>query len=138
MPAKDIYHETVKTALTKEGWTITDDPLTIQYGSKDLFVDLGIQKLMAAEKRGQKIAVEIKSFRGPSQVNDLQNALGQYMLYRDILEESEIVQPLYLAVTTKAFKEVFEEPLGKLVLTKHKLCLLVFNAINQEVVQWID
>ena len=137
MPAKDIYHETVKTALNKDGWTITEDPLILQYGSKDLFVDLGAQKLLAAEKRGQKIAVEIKSFRGPSQVKDLHNALGQYMLYRDLLEKMEMVQPLYLAVTTKAFEEVFEEPLGNLVLSKHQLCLLVFNLTNQEVVRWI-
>jgi hypothetical protein len=29
MPAKDIYHETVKNALIKDGWTITDDPLKL-------------------------------------------------------------------------------------------------------------
>ena len=27
MPAKDIYHDTVKNALIKDGWTITHDPL---------------------------------------------------------------------------------------------------------------
>jgi hypothetical protein len=30
MPAKDIYHDTVKNALIKEGWTITPDQLFIQ------------------------------------------------------------------------------------------------------------
>ncbi len=28
MPAKDIYHNEVKNALIKDGWTITDDPFT--------------------------------------------------------------------------------------------------------------
>lgn len=78
MPAKDIYHDTVKNALIKDGWTITNDPLTIEYGPKDLFVDLGAKKLIAAQKSEQKIAVEIKSFTGASQMNDLEKAIGQY------------------------------------------------------------
>jgi len=27
--AKDIYHYTVRAALEKDGWTITDDPLRL-------------------------------------------------------------------------------------------------------------
>ncbi len=80
MPAKDIYHDAVKNALIKDGWKITDDPLILSIGKKDLFIDLGAEKLIAAEKDQQKIAVEIKSFLGNSQVNDLENALGQYIL----------------------------------------------------------
>jgi hypothetical protein len=75
MPAKDIYHDTVKNALIKEGWTITDDPLILKWGSKTLLIDLGAEKLIAAEKDNKKIAVEIKSFVGASQVNDLEKAL---------------------------------------------------------------
>ncbi len=30
--AKDIYHEHVKAALIKDGWTITDDPLVLRKG----------------------------------------------------------------------------------------------------------
>jgi hypothetical protein len=65
MPAKDIYHEMVKNALTKDGWTITDDPLKLIIGSRSLYVDLGAEKLIAAQKENQKIAVEIKSFLSP-------------------------------------------------------------------------
>jgi hypothetical protein len=35
MPAKDIYHETVKAALIKDGWTITDDPLNLKIGTRN-------------------------------------------------------------------------------------------------------
>jgi hypothetical protein len=41
MPAKDIFHNTVKSALQKEGWQITDDPLRLKWGFRELFVDLG-------------------------------------------------------------------------------------------------
>jgi len=36
MPAKDIYHDTVKNARIKDNWVITNDPLTIEWGKKDL------------------------------------------------------------------------------------------------------
>lgn len=50
MPAKDIYHNIVRTALEKDGWVITDDPFKLKCGTKDLYVDLGAQKLLAAQK----------------------------------------------------------------------------------------
>ena len=98
MPAKDLYHDAIKAALTKDGWTITDDPLTLRWGPKDLFVDLGAEKLLTAEKAGRKIAVEIKSFLGQSDVEDLRNALGQYVLYQQVLEEVEPDREIYLAI----------------------------------------
>ncbi len=82
MPEKDIFHDIVKNALIKEKWKITDDPLFIQYGGIDFYVDLGAEKIIAAEKEGQKIAVEIKSFVGTSIISEFHNALGQFMNYR--------------------------------------------------------
>jgi len=79
--AKDIYHSTVKIALEKDGWTITDDPLTLKFGRRSAFVDLGAEKLFAAEKADKRIAVEVKSFISPSPVKDLEQALGQYIMY---------------------------------------------------------
>jgi len=80
MAAKDIYHEDVRSALIKDAWTITDDPLRLRWGKKDYYVDLGAERLIAAEKPGRRIAVEIKSFLGPSLVDDMEKALGQYDL----------------------------------------------------------
>lgn len=138
MPAKDIYHNIVKAALEKDGWTITNDPLVLQYGTKDFFVDLGAEKLLAAEKRGKKLAVEIKSFIGNSPMNELEKAVGQYIVYRDILEEVESDRNLYLAVNNIVFKDVFSEPIGQLILKKNQLKLLIFNANSQEIVKWIS
>lgn len=137
MPAKDIYHDAVKIALEKDGWTITKDPLVLQWGSKDLFVDLGAEKLLAAQRQNEKIAVEIKSFVGSSQVNDLEKAVGQYIIYRNILEEIEPDRALFLAISQKAFQDIFAEPLGRLVSRKNQLYLMIFDPQNQEVRQWI-
>lgn len=57
MPAKDIFHDHVVNALIKDGWNITNDPLKLQWRNKDLYVDLGAEKLIAAQKDNQKIAV---------------------------------------------------------------------------------
>jgi hypothetical protein len=100
MPARDIYHRQVKNALIKDGWTITHDPLKLEIGSKDLFVDLGAEQLIAAEREQRKIAVEIISFVGKSDVEDLEKALGQFVLYHDILDEIEPERVLYLAIRT--------------------------------------
>jgi hypothetical protein len=90
VPANNIYHDTVIQALTADGWTITDDPLRLSYGGRDLFVDLRAERLtLAAEKKGQKIAIEVQSFLNPSPVRGLQEAVGQYEIYRTVLEQTE-------------------------------------------------
>ncbi len=84
--------------MIADGWTITHDPFVLKWGTKDLFVDLGAERLLAADKAGQKIAVEVKSFSGASEINDLEKALGQFILYHDVLGESEPHRRLYLAI----------------------------------------
>ena len=137
MPAKDIYHETVKQALIKDGWVITHDPLPLKWGKKDMYVDLGVEKLLLAEKTGRKIAVEIKSFVGPSEIEDLKNALGSYLLYADVLKQTEPERELYLAIRKAVYFDLFEEPIGQLLLHNHRVQILVFDQHHEEVVQWI-
>ena len=86
MPAKDTYHDAVRRALVKDGWTITADPFRLVWGKRDFYVDLGAERVVAAEKAGKRIAVEVKSFLGTSPIHDLELALGQFLLYRSILE----------------------------------------------------
>ncbi|MEG4571320.1 XisH family protein [Microcoleus sp. N3A4] len=138
MPAKDIYHNTVRTALEKDGWTITNDPLPLEIGGRSLFVDLGAEKLFAAEKQGRKIAVEVKSFVSDSPVHDLEEALGQYIVYEDILEFSEPERNIYLAVREEVYLDIFSEPIGQLLLRKKRLKLIVFDSSKEIIVRWID
>lgn len=135
--AKDIYHETVKTALIKDGWTITDDPLRLKFGGRMTYVDLGAEKLLAAEKQGQRIAIEIKSFLNPSPVKDLEQALGQYIMYSQVLSKIEPDRRLYLAVPQKVFFDFFSEELPQLIIEQNQLKLLAFDPEAKEVVQWI-
>lgn len=135
--AKDIYHSTVRIALEKDGWTITDDPLTLRIGGRSAFVDLGAEKLFAAEKEGKRIAVEVKSFISPSPVKDLEQALGQYIMYSQVLERQNFDRSLYLAIPQRVFLDFFSEELPQLIIELNYLKLLVFDSDSQEVVKWI-
>ena len=137
MPAKDIYHDCVRNALIKDSWTITHDPLILKWGLKDLYIDLGAQQLLAAEKNKQKIAVEIKSFVSSSEVEDLKNALGQFILYHDILNRIEPDRTLYLAIRETVFVDLFEEPIGRILLENQRVRLIVFDSQAEEIVKWI-
>lgn len=87
MPAKDFYHHHVKNALIKDGWTITHDPFKVEWLETKLQIDFGAERLIAAERGAEKIAVEVKSFIGPSKMEDLEGALGQYVLLPLFFEE---------------------------------------------------
>ena len=86
MAAKDIYHEAVKNALIKDGWTITADPYPLEYEDVELYLDLAVEKLISEEQKQCKIIVEIKSFIIPSLMKDFEMALGQYILYRNLIQ----------------------------------------------------
>jgi hypothetical protein len=137
MPRLDTYHHTVKRALEKDDWTITHDPLLLQIGKKRLFADLGAMHLVSAEKDQNKIAVEIKSFLGKSDVRDLEQAVGQYVVYRQLIDRDEPERKLYLAVTTKVYDSVFTAELGQLLITNQVICLVVFDAKKEVITQWI-
>ena len=137
MSRRDTYHYVVKDALIREGWTITHDPFPLQIGKKRLSVDLGAERLISAEKETQKIVVEVKSFVGQSDVKDLEQALGQYILYRQILNEMGIERSLYLAVSRPTFNSVFTIELGQILLKNQIIKLVVFDDENEVIVEWI-
>jgi hypothetical protein len=137
MPAKDLYHDVIRNALIKDGWTITHDPLRLQWGPRDLYIDLGAEHLLAAEKPDHKIAVEVKSFVGPSLVADLEQALGQYILYHDILAHVEPERRLYLARRHAVFRDLFAEPIGRVLLDNQRVRLVVFDPRTEGILTWI-
>lgn len=138
LPARDLHHIAVKQALIKDGWTITHDPLYIGYGDVDVYIDLAAERPIAAEKDGRKIAVEIKSFVGQSVVRDMEQAVGQYILYQGLLEETEQERILYLAVDDEVYKSIFQRVGFQLILNKNKIHILVVGISNEEIIQWID
>jgi XisH protein len=105
MPAKDFFHDTVKKALYKDGWIITDENLFIEVEEVDFYIDLTAEKILVAEKTGQKIAVEVKSFLGTSDVTEFHSTLGQCFNYRLALRLTEPDRTLYLAVPEDVYSQ---------------------------------
>ena len=138
MPAKDVYHDTVKNALMKDGWTIIADPYTIEYEGDRIYADLLAEKPLLAEQQGRRIVVEIKSFINPSPINDFQNALGQYLLYREFLELSNKDYDIYLAVRSAVFNNFFQRKGIQAIMQRHQVNAIVFNVNPEEIVSWIS
>ncbi|WP_318284137.1 element excision factor XisH family protein [Brasilonema sennae] len=128
----------VKNALHKDDWVITHDPLTLDLRDRQLHVDLGAEKLIAAQKDNQQIAVEIKSFVAPSNVSEFHMALGQFLNYRLILRLKQPQRILYLAVPLDIYEDFFSEELPQLSLKEYQIKVLVFDPELEVITQWIN
>ncbi len=133
--ARDKYHSVVRVALEKAGWTITDDPFVINVGTTDLQIDLGAERLLAAEQGNERIAVEIKVFGNISLVQAFHTAVGQYMNYRVNLEEYHPERQLFLAVPKSIFETFFASELAVRSVKRLQIKLLIFDP-ETEVISW--
>jgi hypothetical protein len=149
VPQRDAIHEIVKQALTKDSWVIknTDDPYVISYGERFLFVDLGASKFTAnsiknsvigAEKGNSRIAIEIKEFRAKSIIKDLEQAIGQYILYKLLLQKVDPGRDIYLAISDTLYEDFFQEPIGELVIQELPLKMIIINLQKAEITKWIN
>jgi len=136
MAAKDVFHQVVKTALQKDGWTITNDPLSLQLSDDQVFIDLGAERLIAAQRDSEKIAVEIKNFLAPSTLSEFHTALGQFLNYRIVLREKQPERVLYLAVNLEIYNDFFSRQLPKLSIQEYQLKLIIFDPVQEEIVKW--
>lgn len=136
--ARDLYHNFVRLALEKEGWVITQDPLYIDLDETYIEIDLAADMFIAAEKAGTKIAVEVKSFLGRSIISEFHTAMGQYLDYRDALEEYETDRILFLAIPEEIYlSSVFQ---GKFIhrrLQREQVKLIIVNMAKQTISTWI-
>lgn len=136
MPAHDRFHDAVRHALEKEGWRITYDPLVIKIDNVEYQIDLGADYLLAAEKNGEKIAIEIKSFLGKSTITEFHGALGQYIEYRFALAEKHPDRTLFLAVPVDIYETFFMQRFIQHVIQGCQLNFLVYDEANEVIVTW--
>ncbi|WP_055073587.1 element excision factor XisH family protein [Pseudanabaena sp. 'Roaring Creek'] len=130
-------HDIVKNALQKDGWTITHDPYPLPTGSFDLAIDLGAEKVIAAYRGEQRIAIEIKSFLGPSKISQFYGALGQFIAYRTALHTQDAARILYLAVPDDIYDRFFLTPFVQELVTQNQLYLLTYSIKSESLEKWI-
>ncbi len=134
--ARDLFHQVVKDALTKDGWTITHDPFPVDYGDVQMQIDLGAERLLAATKDAETIAVEIKSFINPSSISEFHTAVGQYLNYRRALRAQEPNRVLYLAVPSQTYDEFFRLRFIQEGVEEYQIYLLIYNVEARSIVRW--
>ncbi len=92
---------------------------------------------MEAKKNGEKMFVEIKTFNQKSILYAFYGALGQYLCYRDALQEKSIPHPLYLAIPLYAFRKIEKNPFILRRVQQHNVKLVVINSITEKIIKWI-
>ena len=135
--ARDLLHNEAKVAFEKDGWTVTHDSLDLTIGGVELYADLGAERLIAAEKGLEKIAVEIKTLGGQSLVTEFHKAMGQYDNYYLSLAELEPDRTLYLAIPENAWNDFFQRPFIQKVIQVKAIKIVIFEPIQQIILQWI-
>ena len=138
MPAKDLFHQAVRHALEKEGWIVTHDPLHIELPDIEVYIDLGADRLLGAERENQKIAIEIKTFLGTSTVFEFHLAVGQFVNYRFLLNKVEPDRELYLAVPGETYETFFRRETVREMTQAYRLKIAVYNPDLEVIEQWIE
>lgn len=136
--ARDLIHNIVKNALINDGWKITHDPYPVKVGGFEMEIDLGAENLVAAEREGEKIAIEVKTFAGLSKVYDFHLAVGQFIDYRIALKTKEPERVLYVGVTDNVYNEILELPFPQMVIKEINMKIIVVNPDLNTVVKWIN
>lgn len=137
--ARDLFHDAVREALLADGWSITHDGyrLITDLLKDALTVDLGAQRLIAAERNVEKIAVEVKSFLGDSLIYDFHSALGQMLVYQVNMDLQEPERVLYLAIPQPSFERMSRQRVFDVVTQRYSVSIVVYDPIHQTIVQWI-
>jgi hypothetical protein len=135
--ARDKFHQEVRTALENDGWKITDDPLYMKVGQIPVHIDLGAEKVIGAERNGEKIAIEIKTFGLASFITALYEAIGKYIIYRIALEQMQSDRVLYLAMPEKIYTKFCNEPLVKEAFDQYHFKILLYKTDSKEQIEWV-
>lgn len=135
--AKDKLHFIVKEVLINDGWNITHDPYILPY-KPGWEIDLGAEKMLAAERDSKKIAVEVKSFLADSFANEFHKTLGQYLNYISALKRTEKVRFLYLAVPIEIYESEFSIEGIANSIEDYNVKILVYDPFEKIVLKWIE
>ena len=135
--AKDIFHEAVKKALIKDGWTITDDPLRLLSKEEGgIETDLGAEKMIIAEKELQRIAVEVKSFNNPSLIHDFMRATGQYVSYETAILQKHLNRQMFLAMPYYVFEKLQLLDFITAVIERFHIKIILYNPETETIEEW--
>lgn len=104
--------------------------------NENLFIDLAAEKLIVANRDKDKIAVEIKTFIGKSKMQDLHLAIGQFVIYRTAIKQTEPDRELFLAVPMEILRDIFGREKGGILVEGIGLKIIGFDVEKEVIVEW--
>ena len=136
--ARDKFHEQAKQALINDGWTITHDPYPLKDKTRKVNydIDLGAERLLAAEKGTEKIAVEVKNFLQASFSHEFHGVLGQYLIYIRGLRTIEPERVLYLAIPVYVDIRLKDHLLLLEIIEEFNVRIIVFDEETSTITSW--
>jgi hypothetical protein len=132
-----MHDNALKKTLAKAGWTITSEPFVLTFGDVESIVDFAAEQGQFRQMSPRKIAVESARFSRPFEIEELSYALGSFMVNEAILERLEPDRSLALAIDQDAARDIFEDPLGRLVFRDERLRVLVWDPAAESIVDWL-
>jgi hypothetical protein len=137
MPALDYCHPHIVHALEKDGWVVDDREVRVRTGERTVYIDLFASR-QANGSRQQILLAEIKCFPDRnSTTRDLYIAVGQYIIYRAVLDEIGDTTTLYLVVPQTVYETIFDTAVRR-AISDNRIKVLVINIDTERIVQWIE
>ena len=135
--AKDLFHDSVRRALEKDGWRITHDPLTLLDKEEGgLQTDLGAEKIIVAEKDTKRIAVEVKSFINPSLMHDFLTASGQYNAYLQAIELKKANRTMFLAMPDYVYNRLINKEIILKIIGSLNMKIVLYDPTSEIITAW--
>ena len=96
---------------------------------------------LLADMRAQRdsdeiIVVEVKCFVD-DEVTELYTAIGQYMIYRNLLKQSPSNLHVYLAIPSDAYYGIFRD-IAMGVVSEAQIRLIVVDLENEVIERWLE
>ena len=135
--AKDLFHDIVREVLIRDGWKITHDPYELREYDPEWEIDFGAEKIIAAEKGPEKIAVEVKSFLESSFAYEFHRVLGQYLNYRSGVNRVEPDRNLFLAVPLEVYEVEFDRQGIVNSINDYNVKIFVYDPLIKDIIRWI-
>lgn len=69
---------------------------------------------------------------------DIEQAVGQYLVYRSWLQRIEPSREIFLAISDVVAEDAFDDLAGQALIQDYQLRIIVVDMTQKEIVQWIS
>lgn len=132
----DQCHEQVVRALQKAGWDVDPGMYFLRVEGVTVFADIRARQING--KPHQIVVVEVKCFPdNRSDMDELYRAIGQYVIYRNVLKATNKPGVPYLAIPLEAYSRLFTKKVVSMTIDELQIKLILVDIEREEIVRWV-